>query len=59
MTYARCAASTASVRHTRRGDPFGEGPSRALAQALKMAEEYGFSINNYDNYVGTADLKRR
>ena len=38
------------------GDPFGEGPSRALAQALKMAEEYGFSINNYDNYVGTADL---
>ena len=21
-----------------------------------MAEEYGFSINNYDNYVGTADL---
>ncbi|MFQ8841761.1 MAG: hypothetical protein ACLR8P_13485 [Clostridium fessum] len=30
--------------------------SRALAQALKMAEEYGFSINNYDNYVGTADL---
>ena len=29
------------------GDPFGEGPSRALAQALKMAEEYGFSINNY------------
>lgn len=21
-----------------------------------MGEEYGFSINNYDNYVGTADL---
>ena len=38
------------------GNPFGEGPSHALAQALKMAEEYGFSINNYDNYVGTCDL---
>ncbi len=38
------------------GDPFGEGPSRALAQALQMADEYGFSIRNYDNYVGTADL---
>lgn len=38
------------------GDPFGEGCSRALAQALKMAEKYGFSIRNYDNYVGTADL---
>ncbi len=38
------------------GNPFGEGPSHALAQALKMAENYGFSIRNYDNYVGTADL---
>lgn len=56
MTYARCAASTASVRHTRRAIRSAKVPSRALAQALKMAEEYGFSINNYDNYVGTADL---
>ena len=38
------------------GMPYGEGPSRALMQALSMAENYGFSINNYDNYVGTADL---
>lgn len=38
------------------GKPYGEGPSKALTQALSMAEAYGFSINNYDNYVGTADL---
>ena len=38
------------------GMPFGEGAFTALNQALEMAESYGFSINNYDNYVGTADL---
>lgn len=38
------------------GKPFGDGPSRALAQAMALAEKYGFSINNYDNYVATADL---
>ncbi len=39
-----------------KGKPYGEGPSRALATALSMAESYGFSITNYDNYVGTADM---
>jgi len=38
------------------GMPYGEGASQALTEALAMAERYGFSINNYDNYVGTADL---
>lgn len=38
------------------GKPYGDGPSRALAVALSRAEQYGFSIHNYDNYVGTADL---
>lgn len=38
------------------GMPYGEGPFRALEAALSMAEKYGFSINNYDNYVGTADI---
>ena len=38
------------------GKPFGEGPFAALQMALSMAEKYGFSITNYDNYVGTADL---
>lgn len=38
------------------GKPFGEGPFDALQAALAMAEGYGFSVTNYDNYVGTADL---
>lgn len=38
------------------GKPFGEGAYQALQAALDMAEGYGFSITNYDNYVGTADL---
>lgn len=41
------------------GRPYGPGPSRALAQALSMAENYGFAIHNYDNYVGTADLNEQ
>ena len=39
-----------------RDRPYGEGPFAALNAALEMAEGYGFSITNYDNYVGTADL---
>ncbi|WP_195416030.1 dipeptidase PepV [Enterocloster citroniae] len=38
------------------GKPYGEGTFEALQAALSMAEGYGFSITNYDNYVGTADL---
>ena len=38
------------------GMPFGPGPAKALAEALTLAEELGFSVRNYDNYVGTADL---
>lgn len=34
------------------GKPYGEGPFQALQAALGMAEGYGFSIRNYDNYVG-------
>lgn len=37
------------------GMPYGEGACQALGTALAMAERYGFSICNYDNYVGTAD----
>ena len=33
------------------GKPYGEGPFRALQAALGMAEGYGFSIRNSDNYV--------
>ena len=38
------------------GMPFGPGAFEALTEALNMAESYGFSINNYDNYVGTVDM---
>lgn len=38
------------------GKPFGAGAFDALQSALAMAEGYGFSTVNYDNYVGTADL---
>ena len=38
------------------GMPFGPEPCKALAAALKKCEEYGFTVKNYDNYVGTADL---
>ena len=38
------------------GMPFGPGAFEALTEALSIAESYGFSINNYDNYVGTVDL---
>lgn len=38
------------------GKPYGEGTFMALSKALSMAEDYGFSIKNYDNYVGTVDL---
>ncbi|MEY8338768.1 dipeptidase PepV [Lachnospiraceae bacterium 62-35] len=38
------------------GKPYGRGVYQALETALSMAEKYGFSIRNYDAYVGTADL---
>ena len=41
------------------GKPYGEGCSEALRTALHIAECYGFSINNYDNYVGTVDMNNK
>ncbi len=38
------------------GKPYGDGVFDALQAALGLMEKYGFSIQNYDNYVGTADL---
>ena len=46
-----------SVREEARpGMPFGPGPAAALAEGLKLAEELGFSVKNYDNYVGAVDF---
>ena len=38
------------------GAPFGPGPAAALAEALKLTEEWGLTATNYEGYVGTADL---
>ena len=38
------------------GMPYGEGPAKALAEAMEIAREMGFSVKNYDNYVCAADL---
>ena len=38
------------------GMPFGPGPAAALAEALKVAGEWGLNPINHDNYAGTADL---
>ena len=40
----------------RTGKPFGQGCFEALDEALHIGERYGFTINNYSNYVGTIDL---
>ena len=38
------------------GKPFGDGPFDALNFAIDLADKYGFSVRNYNGYVGTADL---
>ncbi|MEG1720424.1 MAG: Sapep family Mn(2+)-dependent dipeptidase [Pseudoflavonifractor sp.] len=38
------------------GMPFGAGPAKALAEGLDLCRELGFSAENADGYVGTADL---
>lgn len=38
------------------GKPFGEGPAKALEEALDIIGAYGFKTKNYDNYVITADM---
>jgi len=32
--------------------PFGEGPAKALTEALKIGQDLGFKTENIDNYVG-------
>ena len=38
------------------GAPFGTGPAKAIQEAEKMCQEYGFTTKNYENYVLTANL---
>lgn len=34
------------------GMPFGEGPAKALQHFLKVGENLGFKVENFDNYAG-------
>ncbi len=36
--------------------PFGPGPRAALDEAVKLCAELGFSVRDYDHYVGLADM---
>lgn len=38
------------------GAPFGKEPARALGTMLKRCKEYGFIVENTDNYAGSADI---
>ena len=38
------------------GKPFGEGPAKALEEAMKIAETLGFSVHNMENYCGWAEM---
>ena len=52
---ALCAIDSTKKSY-RAGKPYGQGCFEVLREALHLGESYGFSINNYDNYVGTIDL---
>ena len=41
------------------GMPFGEGPAKALEEALSIAASMGFNTKNYENYVGTVDFNEK
>lgn len=38
------------------GKPFGPGPFEALNFGIDLAEKYGFAVQRYDGYLGTADF---
>ena len=38
------------------GFPFGKEPARALETMLKKCEEFGFQVENVENYAGSADI---
>lgn len=41
------------------GKPYGDGPFKALCEAMDLCERYGFDVKNYDNYVATADMNNK
>ncbi len=49
-------AVESTLSEAKPGMPFGEGPAKALEEALHLAEKWGFAARNIEGYVGTADL---
>ncbi|MBQ8497403.1 MAG: dipeptidase PepV [Clostridia bacterium] len=46
-----------SVKGEPEGDmPFGKEPAKALWKMLEICENYGFTVKNHENYVGTIDM---
>ncbi|MEG2924435.1 MAG: Sapep family Mn(2+)-dependent dipeptidase [Oscillospiraceae bacterium] len=39
------------------GEPYGEGPAKALNKALEIAARMGLDAHNCDGYIGYADVK--
>lgn len=59
----RFLAEIAAIRSVQ-GDsseehPFGEENAAVLKTVLKKCEEYGFAVENVENYVGTADINEK
>ena len=52
----RLVAIDSQLGAPKKGMPFGEGPAKALAEGLKIAEELGFKTVNLDNYCGYAEM---
>lgn len=40
------------------GMPFGEGPALALEEAMGIAREMGFAVQDYDHYVAAVDMNK-
>lgn len=56
----RRLVSIQSDRQPPQGDfPFGPGIASALKEALAIGAEMGFSVKNWDQYVGTIDINSR
>lgn len=51
--------SVSDPQQAEEGAPFGAGPSNALQEALQIAQECGFVINDANGYVGLADWRGR
>lgn len=55
-TIARLVAVRSVKEDPAPNAPFGPGPAAALKEGLELCQELGFTTQNYDNYVGLADL---